>query len=96
MSSALEQYKLQLQKKETELGVSRETEVKCSARLNELAREAEKTRSEVQEYTRKIQECTSQIQALTEENEEKTKRILELEKDAERYRLTMKQYIQKL
>ncbi len=43
-----------------------------------------------------LRNAPSKIRDLTEENEQKTKRILELEKDADRYRLTMKQYIEKL
>ena len=38
----------------------------------------------------------SEISALTEADAKNTKRILDLEKDMERYRLTMKQYIRHL
>ena len=89
MRSTIEQYKLQLQKKEAELGSLKEYEAKNSIRINDFEHEAECARAA-------MQECTSEIRALTEDNADKTKRILELEKDTERYRLTMKQYIQKL
>jgi chromosome segregation ATPase len=92
----IEQYKTQLQKKETELGALKESEEKNKLRINQIENEVANARGPTEDYSRKIEECTSKIRDLTEENEQKTKRILDLEKDADRYRLTMKQYIEKL
>jgi hypothetical protein len=44
----------------------------------------------------KIQDCRSELNALTEADAKNTQRVLDLEKDMERYRLTMKQYIRHL